>query len=184
MRPKGFFGILGWLLVRFRFAVVLFWAIVALAAYLYLPPIGASTTSSLSDVVPESAPAVEAQSQAEALSGSVEAPAILVYTNSEGFSGADLESMRGGIQSLNEGQGRPRSLRLAVPLVAENHEDPTRIDRGLLGDRALPVLLYFEGGTRLAQVAAGAGEAREALESQGSLRAGVTGIKLVQYDTK
>ncbi|CAN5840404.1 MMPL family transporter [soil metagenome] len=184
VRPKGFFGILGWLLVRFRFAVVLFWAIVALAAYLYLPPIGASTTSSLSDVVPESAPAVEAQSQAETLSGSVEAPAILVYTNSDGFSGADLESMRGGIQSLNEGQGGPRSLRLAVPLVVENHEDPTRIDRALLGDRALPVLLYFERGTRLAQVAAGAGEARETLESNGPLRVGMTGIKLVQYDTK
>ena len=54
MRPRGFFGVLGWLLVRFRFAVVLFWAVVALAAYLYLPALGDSTSSSLSDVVPES----------------------------------------------------------------------------------------------------------------------------------
>lgn len=175
---------LGWLLVRLRFAVVLFWAIVALAAYIYLPPIGASTTSSLSDVVPESAPAVKAQSQAEALSGSVEAPAILVYTSAKGFTGADLGSIRAGIQSLNEGPGQPGRLRRAVPLVAENHSDPTQIDRGLLGAKALPVLLYFERGTHLAQVAAGTEEAREALESPGPLRVGMTGIKLVQYDTK
>jgi putative drug exporter of the RND superfamily len=182
--PKAFFGTLGWLLVRLRFVVVLFWVTVALAAYLYLPPIGASTTSSLSDVVPESAPAVKAQSQAKVLSGSVEAPAILVYTNSRGFTGADLERIRGGIRGLNEGPGRPRRLQRAVPLVAENHTDPTQIDRGSLDDRALPVLLYFERGTRLAQVAAGAREAREALESPGPLRVGMTGIKLVQYDTK
>ena len=184
MRSGGFFGILGWLLVRLRFAVVLFWAAVALAAYLYLPPIGASTTSSLSDVVPESAPAARAQSQAEALSGSVEAPAILVYSNPGGFTGADLESMRDGILRLNEGPGRPPRLAKAVPLVAENRSDPTQVDRGLLGNRALPVLLYFERGTDLTGVAAGAREARDALESQGPLRVGVTGIRMVQYDTK
>ena len=42
---------LGWLLVRLRYAVVLFWALTALAPYFYLPPLGSSTTSSLSDVV-------------------------------------------------------------------------------------------------------------------------------------
>ena len=182
MRPRGFFGILGWLLVRLRFAVVLFWAVVALAAYLYLPPIGSSTTSSLSDVVPKSAPAARAQSQAEALAGSVEAPAILVYSNPKGFTGADLERIRGEIQSLNE--GRPRRLQRAVPLVAENHSDPTQVDRGLLGNRALPVLLYFERGTRLTGIAAGVEEARGTLESPGPLRIGVTGVRLVQYDTK
>jgi putative drug exporter of the RND superfamily len=175
---------LGWLLVRLRFAVVLFWAVVALAAYLYLPPIGSSTTSSLSEVVPESAPAARAQSQADALAGSVEAPAILVYSNPRGFTGADLESMRGGIQSLNEGPGRPRRLQRAVPLAVENQSDPTQVDRGLLGNRALPVLLYFEGGTRLTGIAAGVEEARGALESPGPLRIGVTGIRLVQYDSK
>ena len=88
---------LGWLLVRLRFAVVFFWTVVALAAYLYLPALGDSTSSSLSDVVPESAPASKAESQAEGLSGSVEAPAILVYSNPEGFTRAELEEMRGGI---------------------------------------------------------------------------------------
>ncbi|CAA9438620.1 hypothetical protein AVDCRST_MAG82-2680 [uncultured Rubrobacteraceae bacterium] len=184
VRPRGFFGILGWLLVRLRFAVVLFWALVALAAYLYLPPIGDSTTSSLSDVVPESAPAARAQSQAEALSGSVEAPAILVYSTPEGFTGADLESIRGGILRLNEGPGRPHHLSKAVPLVAGNRSNPTEVDRGLLGNSALPVLLYFEPGTRLTGIAAGAREARGALESPGPLRVGATGIRLVQYDTK
>jgi RND superfamily putative drug exporter len=180
VRPRGFFGILGWLLVRLRVAVVLFWAVVALAAYLYLPPIGNSTTSSLSDVVPKSAPAARAQSRA--LSGSIEAPAMLVYTNPKGFTGADLESMKRGIRSLNE--GRPRRLQRAVPLVAENHSDPTQVDRGLLGNRALPILLYFEGGTRLTGIAAGVEEARGTLESPGPLRIGATGIRMVQYDTK
>ncbi|MDP8950665.1 MAG: hypothetical protein M3N18_00185, partial [Actinomycetota bacterium] len=103
MRSRSFFGVLGWLLVRFRFLVVLFWVAVALGAYLYLPALGESTSSSLSDVVPESAPASRAEAQAEGLSGSVEAPAILVYSNPEGFTGADLEEVRGGIRSLNQG---------------------------------------------------------------------------------
>src|SRR5918998_3374247 len=101
---------LGWLLVRLRFAVVLFWAVVALAAYLYLPPIGSSTTSSLSEVVPESAPAARAQSQAEDLSGPVEAPAILVYSNPEGFMEPDLGRITGGVRHLNEGLRRPYPL--------------------------------------------------------------------------
>ena len=79
--------------------------------------------------------------------------------------------------------GPPRLLK-AVPLVAGNRSHPTQIDRGLLGDRALPVLLYFEPGTRLPEIAAGTREAREDLEGQGPLRVGVTGIRMVQYDTK
>ena len=175
---------LGWLLVRLRFAVVLFWAVVALAAYLYLPALGDSTSSSLSDVVPESAPAAEAEAQAEGLSGSVEAPAILVYSNPGGFTGADLEEVRGGIQNLNGGPGRSYGLLRAVPLAAQNTTNPTRVDRGLLGNSALPVLLYFEGGTRLTDVAASVGEIRDDLDAPGPLRTSVTGIKPVQYDTK
>ena len=116
---------LGRLLVRLRFAVVLFWAMVALAAYLYLPPLGSNMTSSLSEVVPESAPAAKAQSQAEDLSGPVEAPAIMVYSNPEGFTEADLGRIRGGVQRLNEGPGRPYRLQQAVPLAAQNPSDPT-----------------------------------------------------------
>jgi putative drug exporter of the RND superfamily len=175
---------LGWLLVRLRFAVVVFWAVVALAAYLYLPPLGSSTSSSLSDVVPESAPAARAQSQAEDLSGPVEVPAILVYSNPEGFTEADLARMRGGVQRFNGGPGRPYRLQRAVPLVAQNQSDPTRIDRSLLGNKALPVLLYFERGTRLTGIVTGAREAREALGGSGPLRTTVTGIRLVQNDTK
>jgi putative drug exporter of the RND superfamily len=184
MRPRGIFGILGWLLVRLRFAVVIFWAVVALAAYLFLPALGDSTSSSLSDVVPESAPAAEAEAQAGDLSGSVEAPAILVYSNPGGFTEADLENVRGGIQNLNGGPGRSYGLLRAVPLAAQNTTNPTRVDRGLLGNSALPVLLYFEGGTRLIEVAGGVREIREDLDAPGPLRTSVTGIKPVQYDTK
>ncbi len=175
---------LGWLLIRLRFVVVIFWAVVALAAYLYLPALGDSTSSSLSDVVPESAPASRAEAQAGGLSGSVEAPAILVYSNPEGFTGADVEEMRGGIQRLNEGPGRSYGLQRAVPLAAQNTSNPTRVDRGLLGGKALPVLLYFERGTRLTEVANGAREIREDLDAPGPLMTSVTGIRLVQYDTK
>jgi uncharacterized membrane protein YdfJ with MMPL/SSD domain len=175
---------LGWLLVRLRYAVVLFWAMAALAPYFYLPPLGSSTTSSLSDVVPESAPAARAQSQAEDLSGPVEAPAILVYSNPEGFTEPDLGRITGGVRHLNEGLRRPYRLQRAVPLAAQNQTDPTRVDRSLLGNRALLVLLFFERGTRLTEIATGARETREALGGSGPLRTTVTGIRLVQYDTK
>ncbi len=97
--------------------MVLFWAVVALAAYLYLTALGDSTSSSLSDVVPESAPAARAEAQAEDLSASVEAPAMLVYSNPEGFSRADVGRMRVGIQNLDEGPGNSCRLRRAVPLA-------------------------------------------------------------------
>ncbi len=184
MRPRGFFGVLGWFLVRLRFAVVIFWAVVALAAYLYLPALGDSTSSSLSDVVPESAPASRAEAQAGGLSRSVEAPAILVYSNPEGFSGADVEEMRHRTQHLNEEPGRSYGLQRAVPLAAQNNSNPTRVDRGLLGSKALPVLLYFERGTRLPEIASGVQEIRKDLDAPGPLRTSVTGIRLVQYDTK
>ena len=175
---------LGWVLVRLRFVVVFFWVAVALAAYLYLPPLGESTTSSVADVVPESAPAARAQSQAGALSGPVEAPAILVYSNPEGFTEPDLERITDGLRRLNEGLGRPYRLQRAVPLSVKDPLDPTRVDRRLLGRHTLPVLLYFERGTRLTEIATGVREIRQDLASSGPLRTGVTGIRLVQYDTK
>jgi putative drug exporter of the RND superfamily len=46
------------------------------------------------------------------------------------------------------------------------------------------VLLFFERGTRLTEIATGARETREALGGSGPLRTTVTGIRLVQYDTK
>ena len=44
-----------------------------------------------------------------------------------------------------------------MPLAAQNTSDPTTVDRGLLGEKSLPVLLYFEPGTRLEEVAAARG---------------------------
>ncbi|CAN5700996.1 hypothetical protein BH24ACT21_BH24ACT21_12170 [soil metagenome] len=92
MGSRGFFGRLGWFLAGFRYVVVLFWAGIALAAHLYLPPLEGNTTGSLSDLVPESAPAAQAeQSQLGSdLAGPVEPPAILVYSNPQGFTRADL----------------------------------------------------------------------------------------------
>ena len=92
--------------------------------------------------------------------------------------------IRGGIERLNGVSGRLYDLRRAVPLAAQNSTDPTRVNGDLLGSEALPVLLSFEPGTRLTEVADGVGEIRADLETPGPLRTSATGIKLVQYDTK
>ena len=59
------------------------------ASYLYLPDWASRTTASRTWY--RSRPRGQAKSQGEALSGSVEAPAILVYSNPEGLPAADLE---------------------------------------------------------------------------------------------
>ena len=183
MDSKGFFGHLGWLLVRFRYLVVLFWVGVALAAYLYLPPLEGNTTGSLSDLVPESSPAAQAeQSQLGTdLAGPVEPPAILVYSNPQGFTRADLWEMRAGLQYLNSPQ-QPYRLDRAVPLAIRNEEDPTRIGSGLLGQRVLPVLLTFEPGASPTGISTGVRETKEIL-GQGTLDVEVTGVLPVQSDT-
>jgi RND superfamily putative drug exporter len=186
--PRGFFGWLGWLLVRLRYAVVLLWAAVALVAYLYLPPLEGNTTSNLSDLVPESAPAVKAYySQARSgaggsLSGPVEPPAILIYSNPTGFSRTDLGEMRAGVRYLN-GPRHPYRLERAVPLAIRNEEAPAQIGPGLLGQRVLPVVLSFEGGTSPTGISTGVQQTREALESPGPLRVEVTGAQPVYADT-
>lgn len=191
MRPEGFFGRLGWLLVRLRYAVVLFWAAVALAAYLYLPPLAGNTTGSLQDLVPESAPAAQAESAAEgegsadggaSLSGPVEPPAILVYSNPGGFTESDLAEMSSGVRYLNE-PGGPYRLERAVPLAIRNEADPTEIGQGLLGQRVLPVLLFFERGTSPTGISTGVRETKEALREPAAPRAEATGVLPVQFDT-
>lgn len=127
----SFFGRVGWLVVKLRYAVVLLWAVAALAAFLYLPPLEGNTSGNLSDLVPESDPAVRAldprvgSGAGSALSEPVEPPAILVYSNPAGFTRADLEEMRAGVRSLN-GPRHPYRLERAVPLAIRNEEAPPR----------------------------------------------------------
>lgn len=216
MRPRGFFGKFGWLLVKLRYVVVLFWAFMALAAYLYLPPLAGNTTGSLSDLVPESSPAVQAgkpqpgdsqqptttqteqtnsigngSSQAatrkrsgtgDNLTGPVEPPAILVYSNPAGFDRDDLREMRSGVRYLN-GPRQPYRVQGAVPLALRNDTAPTEIGTGLLGQRVLPVLLSFEPGASPTGISTGVRQTREALDKPGSLRVEVTGVLPVQGDT-
>ncbi len=197
MRSRTFFGLFGWFLVRLRYAVVLFWVVIALAAYFYLPPLEGNTTGSLSDLVPDSAPAVRAERStaepptipgqgpretANALSGPVEPPAILVYSNPTGFTPSDLEEMRSGVRYLN-GPRQPYRISGAVPLAIRNERDPTEISSGLLGQRVLPVLLSFENGASPTGMSTGVRQTREALAGPGSPRAEVTGVLPVQADT-
>lgn len=182
MAPRGFFGWLGWFLARFRYAIVLFWAGVALAAYLYLPPLEGNTTGSLSDLVPDSSPAAQAEQQVDpGLSGPVEPPAILVYSNPQGFTRSDLREMRAGLRYLN-GPWQPYRLDRAVPLAIRNEQDPTRIGSGLVGQRVLPVLLSFEPGASPTGISTGVQQTRDVL-GQGTLDVEVTGVLPVQADT-
>ena len=139
----------------------------ALAAYLYLPPLEGNTTSNLSDLVPESAPAVTAYSQVgsgagSSLSGPVEPPAILVYSHPTGFTRTDLGEMRAGVRYLNSPQ-HPYRLERAVPLAIRDKEIPAQISPGLLGQRVLPVVLSFERGTSPTGISTGVRQTREAL---------------------
>lgn len=51
--PSGAFGYFGLWIVRLRWVVVLFWAVAAVCAYLYLPPLDERLTGGISDLVPE-----------------------------------------------------------------------------------------------------------------------------------
>ena len=181
-------------MVRLRYVVVLFWAVIAFAAYLYLPPLEGNTTGSLADLVPDSAPAVQAErspageSQTPSpgvdsnLSGPVEPPAILVYSNPTGFTPSDLEEMRSGIRYLNSSR-QPYRISGAVPFAIRNERNPTRIGSGLLGQRVLPVLLSFESGASPTGMSTGVRQTREALDKPGSPRVEITGVQPVQSDT-
>lgn len=181
--PQGFFGYLGLLLVRLRWVVVVFWAVVALAVYVYLPPLDDATTARVSDLVPESAPASRAESEtATALSGPVEAPAVLIFSNPNGFSPRDLRVVDAGLAYLN-GPEAPYRLERAVPLAVEGPVPSP--DSGLIGRKALPVLLFFERGISPTGVGTGVGQIRAAFDelSEG-LKVEVTGPQPIQDDNE
>lgn len=179
-----FFGALGWALVKLRYVVVLFWAVVAVLAFIYLPPLAGNTTGSLSDLVPESAPAAQAQNRAESsLPGSVEPPALLVYSNPGGFSASDIREMRSGLRQLNNGPESAYRLERAVPLSIAGGRSPTRVDQSLTGQRVLPVLLFFEGGISPTGIMTGTEQSLDVAETPGPLRAEITGVTPIQDDT-
>ena len=182
--PRGFFGYLGLLLVRLRWPVVVFWIAVAVAVYVYLPPLDEQTTGSVSDLVPDSAPAAQAQEETESqLSGPVEAPAILVYSDPAGFTVEDLRRIGESFTSLTE-PGGPYRLERAVPLVIGDPVDPSPVS-GLVGRNAIPVLLFFERDISPTGTTTGVTEVREAVEDlPGGLQAGVTGVQPIQDDNE
>ena len=180
------------MLVRLRWLVVIFWAAVAVWAYVYLPPLDEETTGKLSDLVPEDAPANQARAQAESkLPGPIESPAVLVYSNQEGLSEGDLQQIAAGLRHLNGSRG-PHGLKEAVPLIVPDPAGPASA-RGssgnslgrAAGQKALPVLLFFERGTGTATINSDVEEIRNSLGNQpGDLRVEVTGVQPVQEDNK
>lgn len=163
--------------------MVVFWALVALAVQVYLAPLDDATTARVSDLVPESAPAARAESEtARNLSGPVEAPAVLVFSNPEGFGPGDLRAVEAGLEYLN-GPDAPYRLERAVPLVLEGPVPSP--NSGLVGRETLPVLLFFERGISPTGVGTGVGQVRDAFdEFPGGLEAEVTGPQPIQDDNE
>ena len=180
--PRGFFGYLGLALVRARWLVVFLWVAVAIWVYVYLPPLDEETTGRISDLVPEDAPAAQARAQAESqLEGPIEAPVVLVYSNPEGFNASDVQRIEGGLEYLNGSEG-PYRLDRAVPLVVGDPANPA-LYADVVGQKALPVLLFFDRTAYSFEIDAGVEEIRGTLGDQpGPLRAEVTGAQPVQQD--
>lgn len=191
---------------------MLFWIAVAAWAYIYLPPLDEDLTGGVSDLVPgaESAasrPAAlappgsrppapsEQPSPSEEPSlpgrvskdeprepasvlGSVEAPAVLVYSDPEGIDAAERGAIDRDVRYLNGPYG-PRRLELAVPLAVPGALSEPGLS---VGQRAFPVLLFFEAGASGTSIREGVEEVRRTLDG-GPLRVDVTGIRPVQEDT-
>jgi putative drug exporter of the RND superfamily len=180
------FGALGYALARLRWVVIAFWAMLALVVYHHTAPLDETTTGRVSDLVPESAPAARAEAEtADRLSGPVDAPAVLVFADPEGFDAADVGAMSVALEDLN-GPGGPYRLERAVPLLfgGETSAGP---DASLAGRKSLPVLLFFERGTTLPGVSPGVAQVRNALDDEalpGTLEAEVTGVRPIEEDNK
>ena len=110
--------------------------------------------------------------------GSVEAPAVLVYSDPEGIDAAELGSIERDVRYLNGSYG-PRRLELAVPLAVPGALAEPGVS---VGQRAFPVLLFFEAGASGTSIRLGVEEIRRTLDG-GPLRVDVTGIRPVQEDT-
>ena len=110
--------------------------------------------------------------------GSVEAPAVLVYSDPDGIDAAERGVIEEDVRYLNGFYG-PRRLELAVPLAVPGALAGGQINEGR---RAFPVLLFFEAGASGTSVRIGVEEIRRSLDG-GPLRVDVTGIRPVQEDT-
>ncbi len=110
--------------------------------------------------------------------GSVEAPAVLVYSDPEGIDAAERGSIERDVRYLNGFYG-PRRLELAVPLAVPGALAEPGVS---VGQRAFPVLLFFEAGASGTSIRLGVEEIRRTLDG-GPLSVDVTGIRPVQEDT-
>ena len=110
--------------------------------------------------------------------GSVEAPAVLVYSDPRGIDATERGAIEEDVRYLNGPYG-PRRLELAVPLAVPGALAEPEVSAG---QRAFPVLLFFEAGASGTSIRNGVEEIRRTLDG-GPLRVDVTGIRPVQEDT-
>ena len=110
--------------------------------------------------------------------GSVEAPAVLVYSDPGGIDAAERGVIEEDVRYLNSFYG-PRRLELAVPLAVPGALAEPGVSSG---QRAFPVLLFFQAEASGTSIREGVEEIRRALDG-GPLRVDVTGIRPVQEDT-
>ena len=125
-----------------------------------------------------SVPSVSSGDPEASLSGVVEAPAMLVFSNPDGFGAAGVAEIQNRLSRLDGPDGPYRLVR-AVPVgvegsgLADAEEQTT-----------LPVLLFFEPGISHTGVGTGTEEARSlAGEGDGSIRVEATGIAPAQNDS-
>ncbi len=112
--------------------------------------------------------------------GSLEAPAVLVYSDPEGIGPAGVGRIQEDLAYLNGPYG-PRRLELAVPLAVP---DPTTAAPATGEQAVLPVLLFFEANASGGGIQDDVEGLRQALgDRPGTLRAEVTGIRPVQEET-
>lgn len=193
---------------------MLFWTLLAVCAYIYLPPLDERLTGGISDLVPEAeSPASQPAALAPAEGGrsgpgssrsnspangtsppetaaeegprfppsalgAVEAPAVLVYSDSGGIGAAERGIIEEDVERLN-GPGGPRQLDLAVPLSVPGALSGLDVSAE---QEALPVLLFFEPGASGTAIRESVEEIRRTFDG-GSMRVEVTGLGPVQEDT-
>ena len=110
--------------------------------------------------------------------GSVEAQAVLVYSDPDGIGPGERGIIEEGLGYLNGPYG-PYRLELAVPLAVPG---ALAVPDAATEQEVLPVLLFFEPDASGAGIREGVQQVRRALDG-GPVRAEVTGIGPVQEDT-
>lgn len=86
-RPAGPVGTIAWLIVRLRYAVVVFWILAAVLVTVKLPTVGEAQAGALGDLVPHGAEALQTELRsAELFAFPLLSRTLIVQRDPKGFS--------------------------------------------------------------------------------------------------